>query len=229
MVQAISTAYHAVPAIDAAASPAASAHRPPGTPEAGAQQAEQLSTGPAAPPQALLDRTDKRCSSRGYRQTKLFVKENRSCAASEATASSSSQADAAGATGALVDAKVGHLGCTGVSYESPVQTASPSGRQQVGHGVAQNRAGQPSGAAEHQRRRVGSGLKSQERDVLLRVDEGRPKEAACGVRVVWVSVEARMQGIATKLLDVARCAPASSTASGWSACIARFFKRMRCS
>lgn len=35
-------------------------------------------------------------------------------------------------------------------------------------------------------------------------DETTKKRVACGVRVVWVSMQARRQGIATKLLDCAR-------------------------
>ena len=39
---------------------------------------------------------------------------------------------------------------------------------------------------------------------LVRVDESAPLRALCGVRIVWASVEARRQGIASKLLDLAR-------------------------
>lgn len=39
---------------------------------------------------------------------------------------------------------------------------------------------------------------------LVRVDESAPLRALCGVRVVWASVEARRQGVASKLLDLAR-------------------------
>ena len=35
-------------------------------------------------------------------------------------------------------------------------------------------------------------------------DEGRPRRAACGVRVMWVSAGARRQGIASRLMDAAR-------------------------
>jgi hypothetical protein len=38
----------------------------------------------------------------------------------------------------------------------------------------------------------------------VRVDESAPLRALCGVRVVWASVEARRQGVASKLLDLAR-------------------------
>lgn len=38
----------------------------------------------------------------------------------------------------------------------------------------------------------------------LQVDESRKVAAVCGVRVVWVSVDACRQGIASKLLDLAR-------------------------
>jgi hypothetical protein len=36
------------------------------------------------------------------------------------------------------------------------------------------------------------------------VDEGAPVQALCGVRVAWVSLEGRRQGIASRLLDLAR-------------------------
>ena len=40
-------------------------------------------------------------------------------------------------------------------------------------------------------------------------DEGRPRRAACGVRVMWVSAGTRRQGIASRLMDAARraCRP----------------------
>ena len=38
----------------------------------------------------------------------------------------------------------------------------------------------------------------------LAVDRGSPQEAGCGVRGIWVSLEARRQGVASKLLDTAR-------------------------
>lgn len=38
----------------------------------------------------------------------------------------------------------------------------------------------------------------------IEVDESDPQPAACGVRVVWTSVEARRHGIATQLLNAAR-------------------------
>ncbi|MCJ1422137.1 hypothetical protein MMC29_000016 [Sticta canariensis] len=38
----------------------------------------------------------------------------------------------------------------------------------------------------------------------MEVDQGDPQPAACGVRVVWTSVEARRQGVATQLLNAAR-------------------------
>ena len=42
------------------------------------------------------------------------------------------------------------------------------------------------------------------RKAMLRVDESQPCDATCGVRVVWVSADARRTGIASKLLDAAR-------------------------
>lgn len=39
-------------------------------------------------------------------------------------------------------------------------------------------------------------------------DEGRPRRAACGVRVMWVSAGARRQGVASRLMDAARHARA---------------------
>ena len=38
----------------------------------------------------------------------------------------------------------------------------------------------------------------------VQVDESRRAPAVCGVRIVWVALEARGQGIASKLLDLAR-------------------------
>ena len=38
----------------------------------------------------------------------------------------------------------------------------------------------------------------------MQVDESRMVAAVCGVRVVWVSGDVRRQGIASKLLDLAR-------------------------
>ena len=40
---------------------------------------------------------------------------------------------------------------------------------------------------------------------VLRVDEAQPTAAACGVRAMWVSRDARRRGVATCLLDSARC------------------------
>ncbi|KAK9809903.1 hypothetical protein WJX72_001367 [[Myrmecia] bisecta] len=40
---------------------------------------------------------------------------------------------------------------------------------------------------------------------LLTTDQGCPTKAICGVRLMWVSLEARGQGIASQLLDMARC------------------------
>ena len=40
----------------------------------------------------------------------------------------------------------------------------------------------------------------------LEVDESDPHPAVCGVRLIWASVEARRRGIATRLLNAARCA-----------------------
>lgn len=40
----------------------------------------------------------------------------------------------------------------------------------------------------------------------LAVDDGAPVNAMCGVRVAWVSLEGRRQGIASRLLDLARWA-----------------------
>ena len=43
---------------------------------------------------------------------------------------------------------------------------------------------------------------------MTQVDESRMIAAAAGVRVMWVAVSARRQGIGSKLLDLARCAAA---------------------
>ena len=39
---------------------------------------------------------------------------------------------------------------------------------------------------------------------MMQVDESRRIAAAAGVRVMWVAVGARRQGIGSKLLDLAR-------------------------
>ena len=51
---------------------------------------------------------------------------------------------------------------------------------------------------------------------VLSVDESQPREAICGVRGIWVSVEARRKGIASQLLDAARHGPSVSWA--WDVC-----------
>ena len=51
---------------------------------------------------------------------------------------------------------------------------------------------------------------------VLSVDESQPREAVCGVRGIWVSVEARRKGIASQLLDAARHDPSVSCA--WDLC-----------
>ena len=43
---------------------------------------------------------------------------------------------------------------------------------------------------------------------MTQVDESRMIAAAAGVRVMWVAVGARRQGVGSKLLDLARCAAA---------------------
>ena len=52
---------------------------------------------------------------------------------------------------------------------------------------------------------------------MTQVDESRRLAAAAGVRVMWVAVGARRQGIGSKLLDLARCAAARPDAESCSA------------
>ena len=59
-------------------------------------------------------------------------------------------------------------------------------------------------------------LKAPEPAAVLSVDESQPREAICGVRGIWVSMEARRKGIASQLLDAARHAPSVSCA--WDVC-----------
>ena len=53
------------------------------------------------------------------------------------------------------------------------------------------------------RRAAGAAAQQQRR---LEVDDSEPVQALAGVRVIWTSVEARRQGIASRLLDLARWA-----------------------
>lgn len=56
------------------------------------------------------------------------------------------------------------------------------------------------------RQQMLKGLKS----AVVRVNRGESVRAACGIKVIWVSSQARRRGIATVLLDIARFAPSSS-------------------
>ena len=53
-------------------------------------------------------------------------------------------------------------------------------------------------------RRAAPGLAPGVARGAVAADEGRPRRAACGVRVMWVSAGARRQGIASRLMDAAR-------------------------
>jgi hypothetical protein len=87
------------------------------------------------------------------------------------------------------------LGCTGVRVEHCRTAGTPD--MAVGTVLAPQQPSMPEPSSRKQQQQHRG-------TVVLRVDEEHPVEAACGVRVMWVSKEARRKGIATKLLDVAR-------------------------
>lgn len=193
MIQAVSSAHRVVPEDDArtcTAGSAACSQMPCATP---AEHSADARIEPPSDP--ATQSSHEQCSVGG---ASLPVKENRTSLGSEAGPSSSHPAEAA-AEG-LVAGRTGSLGCIRVSRESSLGLISARGAAS-----AASRAGVPS-----KQPRVGVGLQPQQHQALLRLDESRAQETACGVRVIWVSVEARLQGIASKLLDVARCASTTS-------------------
>ncbi|BDA40851.1 probable N-acetyltransferase ESCO1 [Coccomyxa sp. Obi] len=194
MIQAVSRAYRAMPADDAmtcVAESSACSKMPPTLPEAQStaapveEPARRLDAGPLTAPHDDLQIPDAHCSTK---EAGPSARENRS---SDGGLSTSMEAEQSGQDFG-VDLS-GSLGCTGVRRESSVGAASAwTAPSTAGRTIAASRQGR------------GGGLQPQQREALLRVDESAAKEAACGVRVIWVSVEARLQGIATKLLDTAR-------------------------
>ena len=75
----------------------------------------------------------------------------------------------------------------------------------VASGHRQRRDMRAGGTGQLGRGRRGQGaVAGWEVPALVRVDESAPLRALCGVRVVWTSMEARRQGVASKLLDLAR-------------------------
>ncbi len=193
MIQAVSTAYRVMPADDAKVSIADTSpcvHLPSAAPAAHRAAAGDGSD-------ARADSSDRQCSGREERPS---VSENMVSAAAEAGPSSSCQTEAGGH--GVGGGGSGGLGCTGVRHDSFLGAANPW--------EAASAAGRAS--APPKQDRGGAKVQPQQRQVPLRVDESTPEEAACGVRVIWVSVEARLQGVASKLLDVARCASNAAAA-----------------
>lgn len=194
IIQAVSTAYLAMPAHDATtctAESSACSELPPPLPEAQStaapveEPARRLEARPLKAPHDGSQVPDAQCSTE---EAGLSARENRS---SDGGLSTSMEAEQSGQGVGI--ALSGSLGCTGVRRESSLGAASAwSAPTTAGRTIAASRQGR------------GGGLQLQQREPLLRVDESAAVEAACGVRVIWVSVEARLQGIATKLLDTAR-------------------------
>lgn len=77
----------------------------------------------------------------------------------------------------------------------------PADSQQLSEGTGLWLANKQSAPAEVQQQ-VLKGLNS----VVVRVDRDKKVRAACGIKVMWVSSQARRRGIATLLLDTARFA-----------------------
>ena len=194
MIQAVSTAYRVMPADDAKVSTADTspcAHLPSAAPAAHRAAAGDGSD-------ARADSPDRQCSGGEERPS---VSENMVSAAAEAGPSSSCQTEIGGH--GVGGGGLGGLGCCiGVRHDSVLGAANPW--------EAASAAGRAS--APPMQDRGGAKVQPQQRQVPLRVDESTPEEAACGVRVIWVSVEARLQGVASKLLDVARCASNAAAA-----------------
>lgn len=196
MIQAISTAYRAMPAGGAttfAAESSACSEMPPALPGAHStaapveEPARRLNSEPLKTPHDASQIPDAHCSS--TKGALLSATENRS---SNGSFSASMEAEQSGQ--GLGSDLSGSLGCTGVRCESSLAAASAlTDPTAAGRTIAALRHGKSGGLR-----------RPQQREALLRVDESAAEEAACGVRVIWVSVEARLQGIATELLDTAR-------------------------
>lgn len=92
----------------------------------------------------------------------------------------------------------------------PVQStgAAPACADLLGVSHAATHGGQPVAGAgvtcPRAARRAAPALAPGLARGAVAADEGRPRRAACGVRVMWVSASARRLGIASRLMDAAR-------------------------
>ena len=194
MIQAVSKAYRAIPPDDATTcaaecsgcsempQPLSAAHSTAAPVE---EPARRLDVGRLKAPHGASQIPDMPGSTE---EAGLSARENRR---SQVGLSTSVEAEQSG-QGHGIDLP-GSSGCTGVRRESSLPAASASTAPATASSTVASRQGQ----GGRQRR-------PEQKEALLRVDESAAEEAACGVRVIWVSVEARLQGIATKLLDTAR-------------------------